>query len=280
MPDPANDRVFLYVNPNNTDCTGQMTIMPGLGNNIEIIEVPLSDPGSAGIVHAEPLFDGAVRCHDMAAFTADEVKLAVCASRPVANIFDITDPADPEPLFSIAEAGVSGWHTAGISWDGDVISLAWEPGGGGQAECEATDDPVKYTIFFYDSLDGAKLGEWTLPRPQSSVENCTIHNYNVVPIRSGNRVLVAGNYQAGTWVVDFTDPANTDTVAWSDPLPVDPDMLAIGGPWSSYWFNNFIYETNSIEGLRVFRLSDDLTAGALKLDQLNAQTQEFVIEGP
>ncbi len=57
-------------------------------------------------------------------------------------------------------------------------------------------------------------------------------------------------------------------------------MLAIGGPWSSYWFNNFIYETNSIEGLRVFRLSDRLTAGALKLDQLNAQTQEFVIEGP
>jgi hypothetical protein len=31
-----------------------------------------------------------------------------------------------------------------------------------------------------------------------AAENCTVHNYNVVPLRSGRYVLVSGNYQAGT----------------------------------------------------------------------------------
>ena len=92
-----------------------------------------------------------------------------------------------------------------------------------------------------------------------------------MPLRNGKRVLVLGNYQAGTWVVDFTDPANARTVAWSDPPPLDPPDL--GGAWSSYWYNNFIYETNITEGLNVFRLSSKVTAGAKKFPRLNPQTQ-------
>jgi len=87
-------------------------------------------------------------------------------------------------------------------------------------------------------------------------------------------------------VVDFTDPANPVTLAWSDPppAPVPPPPgdifgLDIVGAWSSYWYNNFIYETNISEGLNVFRLSDDETGGALRLDHLNPQIQVFVIEG-
>lgn len=281
VPDEANNRVLLYVNSNNTDCTGSGSILEGTGDIIDIIEVPLSDPASASVIHSEPLFDGAVRCHDLAAFTGD-VNLALCAARPLANVFDISDPTDPVPLFSIAEDGagvgmepVAGWHTAGITWDGEVLALAWEPGGGGQAECEATDDPVKYTIFFYDAVTGDRLGFWTLPRPQSEFENCTIHNYAIVPNRKGNYVLVSGNYQSGTSVVDFTDLSNPVEIGFSDPLPIDPGMLTVGGPWSAYWYNNFIYETNSLEGLRVFRLSNRVTGGAIRLDRFNPQTQEF-----
>ncbi len=40
-------------------------------------------------------------------------------------------------------------------------------------------------------------------------------NYNVVP--TGKRdVLLTGNYQAGTWVVDFTDPRGASTVAYEE----------------------------------------------------------------
>jgi hypothetical protein len=104
------------------------------------------------------------------------------------------------------------------------------------------------------------------------VENCTIHNYNVVP--TGKRdVLVMGNYQAGTWVVDFTNPVRARTVAWSDPPPLDPDNFTLGGAWGSYWYNGFIYETNITEGLNIFRLSDRAVAGARRLPFLNPQSQ-------
>jgi hypothetical protein len=88
-------------------------------------------------------------------------------------------------------------------------------------------------VFFFDTFTGELLGTWALPRSQPAVENCTIHNSNVVS--TGKRdVLVMGNYQAGTWVVDFTNPRHTRTVAWSDPPPLDPGSLTLGGAWGSY----------------------------------------------
>jgi hypothetical protein len=137
-------------------------------------------------------------------------------------------------------------------------------------------------MFFYDSDDGSFLGMWTLPRPQGPTENCTIHNYNVVPLRSGRYVVVSGNYQAGTWVTEFTDPANPRTLGWSDPPPKPvppgtPFCCDVTGAWSSYWYNNFIYETNIGEGLNVFRFSGKATGGAARLGHLNPQTQEFTL---
>ena len=73
-------------------------------------------------------------------------------------------------------------------------------------------------------------------------------------------------------------------LGYSDPppLPVPPGSpfcapagCELGGVWSSYWYNNFIYETNITEGLNIFRFSGRQTAGALQLDHLNPQTQEF-----
>jgi hypothetical protein len=95
----------------------------------------------------------------------------------------------------------------------------------------------------------------------------------VVPLRSGKRILVSGNYQAGTWVTDFTNPGSPQTLGWSDPPPLVPTQL--GGAWASYWYNNFIYESEISKGLNVFRFSGKQTAGAMKLSHLNPQTQEF-----
>jgi hypothetical protein len=49
----------------------------------------------------------------------------------------------------------------------------------------------------------------------------------------------------------------------------------LGGAWSSYWYNNFIYESEITKGLNVFRFSGRETAGAMRLPHLNPQTQEF-----
>jgi hypothetical protein len=278
---PDGDRAVIY----NATSGGNALLPPALQacDWIDIIEVPLDNPGAASFVRREPL-EGGHAAHDNGVILGG-VNLLGTASGHMSNVFSIGPPRggtleDPRFLYTVEEPGVDGvignWHSAAFSWDGEVLILGWEPGGGAAPECEATDPPVKKSAFFYDADTGAKLGQWTLPRPQSAAENCTIHNYSAVPLRSGKRVLVLGNYQAGTWVVDFTDPANAETVAWSDPPPLVPTQL--GGAWSSYWYNNFIYESEITKGLNVFRLSSSTTAGAMRLGHLNPQTQEFTID--
>jgi LVIVD repeat len=281
VPDLENNRLLIYNATSGGPCPF-----------VSIIEVPLDDPGSASFLRNEPLIE-ADAAHDNGVILGD-VNLLVSASHSHANVFDIGENQhpggsleDPEFLFHITEPGVGvggNWHSAALTWDGEVIVMGWEPGGGTQAECEATDPDVKKSAFFYDADTGAKLGQWTLPRPQGRDENCTIHNYNVVPTRSGRYVLVSGNYQAGTWVTDFTDPANPVTVAWSDPPSLGPGPFCsqttppgcqLGGAWSTYWYNGFMYESDITKGLNVFRLSDKVTGGAIKLPHLNPQTQEF-----
>lgn len=264
-----------------------------LGDFMDIIAVPLANPAAASLIHREALAgptDTAVAtgCHD-AGVILGGIKKAVCASADTINVWDISNPRDPSLLFTISEPGVGQstsngrWHSATFTWDGRVIAAGWEPGGGAQAECEAGDPVVDKSMFFYDAATGAKLGQWVLPRGQGADENCTIHNYNIVPLRSGRYVAVGGHYQAGTWVVDFTDPANPKTVGWSDPASLGPGSFCsdppaatcqLGGAWSTYWYNNFIYESDITAGLRIYNLSDKARAGAIRLDRLNPQTQE------
>jgi hypothetical protein len=195
-------------------------------------------------------------------------------------VWDIDNPRDPALLTTITEPGVGQagtngrWHSGAFTWDGEVIIASWEPGGGADPECQSTDPAVDKSMFFYDADSGAKLGAWVLPRPQDGAgENCTIHNYNILPTRSGRYLALSGNYQAGTWLTEFTDPASPVTLAWSDPPALSPPDL--GGAWSSYWYNNFVYESEITKGLNVFRISDPAVDGTRKLGHLNPQTQEF-----
>jgi hypothetical protein len=276
-PDLENNRLVVYNQTSGGPCPF-----------ITIFEVPLDDPGSASILRQEPL-EEADACHDSAVILGDVMKLA-CASHDHANIFSVGGPdggslEDPEFLYTISEPGVcnepgnplcnGNWHSAAFTFDGEVIILGWEPGGGSLPECEATDPDVKKSWFFYDSSDGSKLGQFVLPRPQTATENCTIHNYNVVPTNK-RYVLVGGNYQAGISVVDFTDPANAEEVAYADPAPLTPTQL--GGDWSTYWYNGRIYESDITRGLIVWKLSDKVTAGAKKFGHLNPQTSETSFE--
>ncbi|HZA80429.1 MAG TPA: hypothetical protein VFC13_03025 [Actinomycetes bacterium] len=287
----SNNRLIVYSNNSSSTGCGVGLDLAGenaLGDFMDIIAVPLDNPAAASLSNRAALAgpaDPTVRtgCHD-AGVLRGSVNLAVCASADTTNVFSIGAPRggsieNPRFLYTIQEPGVDGhrgrWHSASLTWDGQVIVLGWEPGGGAAPECEATDPPVTKSMFFYDAGTGAKLGQWTLPRPQSAEENCTIHNYNIVPVRSGRYVAVSGNYQAGTWVTEFTDPANPVTVAWSDPPPLVPTQL--GGAWSSYWYNNFVYESEITKGLNVFRVSDPVTDGTIRLGRLNPQTQEFTI---
>jgi hypothetical protein len=277
VPDPENNRLVIY-NQSGGTCGAGAT-------SLHVFEIPLDDPSNPTTPEAIPLAI-AQGCHDSGVILGD-ANLLACASGANANVYDIGDNAfpggsltDPVLLYTVAEPGVGvggSWHSASFTWDGEVLILGWEPGGGAAPECEATDPDVKKSWFFYDAQTGAKLGQFVLPRPQTAAENCTIHNYNVIPTDK-RYVLVAGNYQAGISVVDFTDPANAVEVAYADPAPLVPTQL--GGDWSTYYYNGRIYESDITRGLLIWNLSGKWDAGAKRLPYLNPQTSEFTLASP
>ena len=282
-PDLANGRLVVY--SNNSSGGGR-----ALCDAIDVLEVPLTDPAATSHTGRIPLtgtqqFGSNNGCHDATVILGD-VNLLACASGHAANVFSVGGARGgsltaPRLLYTVQEAdglgnrvGAGGrWHSAAFTFDGRVLALGWEPGGGAAPQCETQDAAIFKSMFFYDAATGAKLGQWTLPRGQDGAgENCTIHNFNVVPLRSGRYVAVGGHYQAGTWAVDFTDPAQPVTVAFSDPDVITPENL--GGAWSSYQYNGFAYESEIQTGLNVFRISDRALAGEVRLPYLNPQTQD------
>jgi hypothetical protein len=63
-------------------------------------------------------------------------------------------------------------------------------GGGmsGWPPCVPTTVPVAQTddmksYFFFDGETAELLGKFVLPRNQTLQENCTIHNYNMIPLK-------------------------------------------------------------------------------------------------
>jgi hypothetical protein len=263
VPDLANGRLLIYNSNSNQNCPW-----------FEIVEVPLASPETSHVLRMEPSDH---TCHDIGVILGDVMK-ASCAGGEGFRVFGIGGESggtltDPLLLYHVVEPGVTIGHSAAWSWDGEIVIFGHEPGGGVLAECERTDPPTNYTYFFYDGDTGAKVGSWTLPRPQTSTENCTLHNLNVVPTDK-RYVLVHGSYQSGTSVVDFTNPAAAFEVAFADPAPLSPTTLILGGDWSSYWYNGFIYESDINRGLIIWNLTGPWTASALKFDHLNPQTQE------
>ena len=175
-----------------------------------------------------------------------------------------TNLDEPEVLFSkdVNEEDFDGpveiGHSATFSFDGETQIFGHEPGGGVEARCTENDPVSDRSAMFFDASTGDLLGTWAIPRPQTGQENCSFHNLNVVPLRNGQDVFVHGSYQAGTGVVDFTNPPRPKELAFSDPPPIPvPDNpifctdiggCELGGAWSSYWYNNIIYETNIAKG--------------------------------
>jgi len=183
-------------------------------------------------------------------------------------------------LYSRSIDGVSIGHSASFTWDGSVLIFGHEPGGGAGARCQATSSVTDRSLFFFEASSGTLLGTFLHPRPQTNLENCTWHNYNIVPTDK-RYVIVSGNYQSGISVVDFTNPAAAQEIAFADPAPLSSTSLILGGDWSTYWYNGRIYESDITRGLIVWNLSDKVVAGAMKFDHLNPQTQEtsFAFKG-
>jgi hypothetical protein len=295
VPDPANDRLLVY-NSASSGATPQ----------IDIVSIPLGAPQNATLVRSVPA-GGA--CHDIQVKFGTTMK-AICAGGNGFRVFSIGGPLGgsltfPELLYGVVVPTVTIGHSSSFSWNGEIIIFGWEPQGGTGAQCEAEDPPTNKSFYFYRASNGALLGTWVLPRPQSSQENCTLHNFNTVPFLD-RHVMVHGSYQAGTGVIDFTNPAAPVEVAWSDPppepvpasganpatdarfceppfQPLDPPTpprptgCALGGAWATYWYNGPLYESNISEGLNVWQVNEPWWNSAVRFSHMNPQTQEPLI---
>jgi hypothetical protein len=259
---------------------------------VSIIELDVNDPADA-TVHEYHLdedtaiahFDLSIlgvdiqssfkACHDISVFK--ELNLAAGACMSEAQLWDISDPLNPEFLWRfdhpIVDPGkVDLWHSAAFSWDGEVVAFGDESGGGALPRCTDPDD-LQGRIWFLDTATGELLTNFKIPRSEPGI--CTMHNFNFIPTRNGQKVLVSSAYTAGTSVVDvdalIAGASEADAeVAW---FKGEGDNA-----WSSYWYNGHVY-ANGERGVDILLLSDRARASAVKQDMSNPQTQIEVIGG-
>jgi hypothetical protein len=269
VPDEARGNLYVYSSGSSGTCTG-----------IDILRIPLTDPASAGIVRRAA---AGRQCHDTAVFLAD-VNLAACAGGNGFSVFRFDPSLSPElagglenpTLLYSKSMGIQTAHSHSFSWDGQILIFGHEPGGGSQAQCQATSSVTNRTIFFMEPTTGAELGRYVQPRPQTNRENCTWHNFNVVPTNRG-RIAVIGSYQMGISVLNFTDPANVQQIAYADPAPLSTASLILGGDWSTYWYNGRIYESDIRRGTIIWQLNERIVQGAQTFGRSNPQTQTAAI---
>ncbi len=244
---------------------------------IDVIEIPVMDPGKARIVGSPAVFAAAEtgvlaglwrggrhgedtqetertdHCHDITVFAERGIAAGACSGNGI--LFDIADPANPKRMHEVVDAGFAYWHSATFNNDGTKVIFTDEWGGGMRAHCRAHDPMTWGANAIYDIVDG-KLefrSYFKMPAPQVDQENCVAHNGSIVPV-PGRDVFVQAWYQGGITVIDFTDSASPVEIAFFDRGPIDPEHLVVGGYWSAYFYGGRVYGTEIVRGLDVFEL--------------------------
>src|SRR5882672_2182284 len=275
---------------------------------IDVIKVPLAAPQNAQVVSSPRVFSdpqtGALnalnnagthgpngltkpsdtnQCHDITVYSAIGLAAGACSGNGI--LLDIKDPVHPKRVDAVNDPNYSYWHSASFSNDGTKVVFTDEWGGGLGARCRAN-DPNKWGADAIFSLKDEKLtfaNYYKLPAAQGDSKNCVAHNGSLVPV-PGRDIEVQAWYQGGVSVVDFTDPANPFEIAYFDRGAIDPKMLVLGGDWSAYWYNGYVYASEIARGLDVFELTpgkaltqNELDAAkTIHVSELNVQNQQKI----
>jgi hypothetical protein len=274
---------------------------------IDVIKVPVATPQDAKIVSTPRLFidprTGAInglssggslhkgqekpadtdQCHDITVYTAIGLAAGACSGNGI--ILDVKDPVHPKRLDAVNDPNYSYWHSASFSNDGTKVVFTDEWGGGLGARCRPN-DPNKWGADAIFRLKDDKLtfaNYYKMPAAQGDTENCVAHNGSLVPV-PGRDIEVQAWYQGGVSVMDFTDSSQPFEIAYFDRGPIDPKMLVLGGEWSAYWYNGYIYGSEIARGLDVFELTPSPylsqneidAAKSVRVSELNVQNQQKI----
>ncbi|MFD1824658.1 LVIVD repeat-containing protein [Mumia zhuanghuii] len=260
---------------------------------ISIVKIPVKNPAAAAVV-AEPVVfpDGGnppggyssttSGCHDITAYPSKDIAAGACMGDGV--LFDIKDREKPKVIEQVRDTtNFAFWHSATFNNAGTKVVFTDELGGGGGPTCNPTVGDVKGADAIYDITKAKKLefkSYFKIPRTQANTENCVAHNGSLIPIK-GKDIMVQAWYQGGISVWDFTDSANPKELAWFDRGPLSAERLILGGSWSAYYYNGYIYSNDIQKGFDVFGVKDRRLAGAkgYKYDELNPQSQPSFSRG-
>jgi len=275
--------------------------------SIDVIQIPVARPQDARLVSSPRIFadqdSGAIsglwqggdhgdgtqssretnQCHDITVYP--EVGLAAGACSGNGILLDISDPVNPVRIDQVVDPGFAYWHSATFNNDGTKVVFTDEWGGGGRPRCRASDPKEWGADAIFDIVD-KKLefrGYFKMPAPQTETENCVAHNGSLIPV-PGRDIMVQSWYQGGISVFDFTDSSNPVEIAFFDRGPINEDTLVMGGFWSAYWYEGFIYGTEIARGLDVLKLlpSEHLTeneieaATVVSVERFNPQQQRLI----
>jgi hypothetical protein len=275
---------------------------------IDVIKVPVASPQDAKVVSNPRVFmdarTGAMngltnggthgkkgpekpketnQCHDITVYSAIGLAAGACSGNGI--LLDIKDPVNPKRVDAVNDPNYSYWHSASFSNDGTKVVFTDEWGGGLGARCRPNDP----NVWGADAIFGLKNDKLTfesyykMPAAQSDTENCVAHNGSLIPV-PGRDIEVQAWYQGGISVVDFTDAKHPFEIAYFDRGPIDPKVLVLGGDWSAYWYNGYIYGSEIARGLDVFELTPTkfLTqneidaAKTVRVNELNVQNQQKI----
>ena len=351
IPDKDEQRALIYVSSYPLAATGlgpncpepTATPIPKPHAKISIVEVPDRAPAAAHVLKEQPLHHdtdaagtppggheddapalGAIGCHDITVlFESNQSaeanpgprrELAAAACLTEAQVWDISDPANPRTLDDaghshIRNESVELFHSSAFTWDGEVILFGDEHGGGSAPGCGSQIDPTG-NMWFYRTVEPPAepplLGRYHIPREQLApigvgqgpFQECSIHNFNVVPLNK-RYIGVSAAYKGGTTVFDFSaarhaEPFTGPTTAGAPIIAeeigfYDAQVNGEADTWSTYWYNDYIWandglgrptppQTKDGRGLDVFKIllpdENGRQLRARHFHHMNPQTQE------
>ncbi len=281
--------VYLYVSSYNL-AGADLPNCPLPHDRISIVKVPTRHPEKARVVATPVLFpDGGfpgsetgsptTGCLDITVFPERDVAAGACLGDGV--LFDISRRTHPRVITTVRdEANFAFWHSATFNNDATKVVFTDELGGGAGATCNAEVGPERGADAVYDIVgrgDRRKLefrSYFKIPRTNTETENCVAHNGSLIPVR-GRDIMVQAWYQGGISVWDFTDSRRPREIGFWERGPLDDETLVVGGSWSAYWYNGYVFSNDIQKGLDVLQLTDRRTHSArhVRFREFNAQTQ-------
>jgi hypothetical protein len=320
LPDDENQRAIVYVSsyPLGQSIGDECQVPHAV---IAVVVIPDANPAAAHVdhyqpIHAQPVpagggggdhgLPGTIGCHDITAFTDPKVEVAAAACLTEGQLWDISDPLFPCTIDETCHTHIDNtlveiWHSSAFTWDSRIVLFGDEHGGGSAPGCGGTADTSGNIWFYRNNGAGAPaplVGRYALPRPQLT-EECSLHNFSVIPINDNVRYrAVSSAYRGGTTVFDFTPLQREENlVPVLDPFTAPVVGTEIGfydsqsgdgrgadDAWSSYWYNNFIYVNGGLasrdvrgdRGFDVYKLlKDEKHQFTVKsFNHFNPQTQE------